>query len=83
MERIATASYLRKQAKILLDWASGTPDPAAAVRLRARAQNYLFQAEALEPQAIPALRLELCVPRTSSGVMKVRPGNIGDEGRQE
>ena len=25
----------------------------------------------------------LCVPRTSSGVLKVRPGNIGDEGRQE
>jgi hypothetical protein len=27
--------------------------------------------------------LYLCVPRTSSGVLKVRPGNIGDEGRQE
>ena len=25
----------------------------------------------------------LCVPRTSSGVLKVRPGNIGDEGHQE
>jgi hypothetical protein len=25
----------------------------------------------------------LCVPRTSSGVLRVRPGNIGDEGRQE
>ena len=24
-----------------------------------------------------------CVPRTSSGVLKVRPGNIGDEGHQE
>jgi acyl-CoA thioesterase-1 len=24
-----------------------------------------------------------CVPRTSSGVLGVRPGNIGDEGRQE
>ena len=28
-------------------------------------------------------RRSLCVPRTSSGVLKVRPGNIGDEGRQE
>jgi hypothetical protein len=26
---------------------------------------------------------QLCVPRTSSGVLKVRPGNIGDEGHQE
>jgi hypothetical protein len=25
----------------------------------------------------------LCVPRTSPGVLKVRSGNIGDEGRQE
>jgi tripartite-type tricarboxylate transporter receptor subunit TctC len=25
----------------------------------------------------------LCVLRTSSGVLRVRPGNIGDEGRQE
>ena len=26
---------------------------------------------------------KLCVPRTSSGVLKVRLGNIGDEGHQE
>jgi hypothetical protein len=25
----------------------------------------------------------LCVPRTSSGMLKVKSGNIGDEGRQE
>ena len=25
----------------------------------------------------------LCVPRTSSGVLKVKPDNIGDEGRRE
>jgi hypothetical protein len=25
----------------------------------------------------------LCVPRTSSGVLKVKSGNIGGEGRQE
>jgi hypothetical protein len=32
-----------------------------------------------------AIRKELpvCVPRTSSGVLKVKPGNIGDEGGQE
>jgi hypothetical protein len=27
--------------------------------------------------------MRLCVPRTSSGVLKVKPGNIGDEGRRE
>jgi hypothetical protein len=27
--------------------------------------------------------MPLCIPRTSSGVLKVRPGNIGDEGYQE
>ena len=28
-------------------------------------------------------RRSLCVPRTSSGVPKVKPGNIGGEGRRE
>lgn len=31
--------------------------------------------------ALPG-RLALCVPRTSSGVLKVKPDNIGDEGRR-
>ena len=36
-----------------------------------------------EAPARVAAFAQVCVPRTSSGVLKVRPGNIGDEGHQE
>ena len=60
------------------------PDRRAASRIR----HEMFEMVMARVSAIAcghkdAIDLDLCVPRTSSGVLKVRPGNIGDEGHQE
>ena len=48
---------------------------------RQRIPMVLLRESGMTQPAITAVMV--CVPRTSSGVLKVRPGNIGDEGHQE
>jgi hypothetical protein len=49
-ECVARHTYLRKQARSLLDLAATTPDPEKAAHLRVLAADYLAQAEQAEPK---------------------------------
>jgi hypothetical protein len=50
-KRVARHTYLRKQARSLLDLAATTADPEKAQLLRVLAADYLAQAEQAEPKS--------------------------------
>ena len=74
-----TAKEFENFARDCAQLAEKAATPELRERLIAMAREWMQAAANEEGRAASYL----CVPRTSSGVPKVKPGNIGGEGRRE